>query len=200
MGTPRWCCPITCETKVASMAYDQLVDIKDLIAEIEDHLTEDNFADVAGRVNTLKPARDSKIFERLGHRRRAIVYRLLDKDLALEVFEGLSPVLQSELVDALQERDTVDVFANMAPDGRVWVVDVLCGRAASLGTCCAAAGAGTWVAGRDGGAVGLPGGSHWPSAEPGVYHAAALAHGARGHGTRARAPGGSGNHLLFAGN
>src|SRR5699024_12604753 len=78
-----------------------------------------------GRVNTLKPARVIKIFERLGHRRRAIVYRLLDKDLALEVFEGLSPVLQSDLVDALQERDTVDLFANMAPDDRVWLLDEL---------------------------------------------------------------------------
>ncbi|HIW47346.1 MAG TPA: magnesium transporter [Candidatus Yaniella excrementigallinarum] len=113
------------------MAYDQLVDIKDLIAEIEDHLTEDNFADVAGRVNTLKPARVIKIFERLGHRRRAIVYRLLDKDLALEVFEGLSPVLQSDLVDALQERDTVDLFANMAPDDRVWLLDELPASVAS---------------------------------------------------------------------
>src|SRR5699024_3009170 len=118
-GTPRWCCPITCETKVASMAYDQLVDIKDLIAEIEDHLTEDNFADVAGRVNTLKPARVIKIFERLGHRRRAIVYRLLDKNLALKVFVGLSPVLQSDLMDALQECVAVDVYVNMAPDDRV---------------------------------------------------------------------------------
>src|SRR5699024_12014390 len=122
---PRWCCPITCETKVASMAYDQLVDIKDLIAEIEDHLTEDNFADVAGRGNTLKPARGIKIFERLGHRRRAIVYRLLDKDLALGVFEGLSPVLQSVLVDGLQERATVASIAKLAPDARVGQLDRL---------------------------------------------------------------------------
>src|SRR5699024_11814407 len=67
----------------------------------------------------------------LGHRRRAIVYRLLDKDLALEVFEGLSPVLQSDLVDALQERDTVDLFANMAPDDRVWLLDELPASVAS---------------------------------------------------------------------
>src|SRR5690625_7838399 len=113
------------------MAYDQLVDIKDLIAEIEDHLTEDNFADVAGRVNTLKPARVIKIFERLGHRRRAIVYRLLDKDLALRVFEGLSPGLQSDLGHALQGRDTADLFIGLAPDDRVWLPDELPATVAS---------------------------------------------------------------------
>src|SRR5699024_1510378 len=123
--------PFTCEMKVLSMAHDQLVDIKDLIDEIEDHLTEDNFADVAGRVNTLKPSQVIKIFERLGHRRRAIVYRLLDRVLALYVFDGTSPVIQGDLVDALQERDTVVLFANMAPDDLVWLLDEIPASVAS---------------------------------------------------------------------
>src|SRR5699024_12037370 len=35
------------------------------------------------------------------------------------------------LVDALQERDTVDLFANMAPDDRVWLLDELPASVAS---------------------------------------------------------------------
>lgn len=113
------------------MANDQLLSIKDLIDEIEDNLTEDNFAQIASQVNALQPSQIIRIFERLSHRRRAIVYRLLDKDLALKVFEGLSPVLQGDLVNALQEHDTADLFIGLAPDDRVWLLDELPATVAS---------------------------------------------------------------------
>jgi len=117
--------------KVRIMANDQLLSIKDLIDEIEDNLTEDNFAQIASQVNALQPSQIIRIFERLSHRRRAIVYRLLDKDLALKVFEGLSPVLQGDLVNALQEHDTADLFIGLAPDDRVWLLDELPATVAS---------------------------------------------------------------------
>ena len=113
------------------MANDQLLDIKDLIEVIEDDLNEENFAHIASQVNALDTSQILRIFERLGHRRRAIVYRLLDKDLALRVFEGLSPVLQSDLVHALQGHDTADLFIGLAPDDRVWLLDELPATVAS---------------------------------------------------------------------
>lgn len=117
--------------KVVAMTNEQLEDMKDLIDDIEDHLTDDNFGEISQQINVLKPAQIIKIFERLGHRHRAYVYLLLDKDLALRVFEGLSPVLQSDLVSALQEHDTAELFIGLAPDDRVWLLDELPATVAS---------------------------------------------------------------------
>lgn len=111
--------------KVVAMTNEQLTGMKDLVEDIEDSLDEENFARVSERVNVLKPAEIVRIFERLSHRHRAFVYLILDKDLALRVFEGLSPVLQGDLVSALQEQDTAELFIGMEPDDRVWLLDEL---------------------------------------------------------------------------
>ena len=117
--------------KVVVMANDQLENLKDLIDEIEEHLGDDNFAEVSQQLNVLKPAQITRILERLSDRHRAFVYLLLDKDLALRVFEGLSPVLQSDLVHALQDHDTAELFLGLAPDDRVWLLDELPATVAS---------------------------------------------------------------------
>src|SRR5699024_7917842 len=117
--------------KVVVMATDQLANLKDLIDEIEEYLEDDNFADVSQQLNVLKPAQITRILERLSDRHRALVYLLLDKDLALRVFEGLSPVLQSDLVNALQDHDTAELFLGLAPDDRVWLLDELPATVAS---------------------------------------------------------------------
>lgn len=113
------------------VAITQTQNIQELINTITEDLRDENLAAVARQVNLLTSAQIIKIFQRLGHHRRAIVYRLLDKDLALRVFEGISPVLQSDLVHALQEHDTVELFNGLAPDDRVWLLDELPATVAS---------------------------------------------------------------------
>jgi magnesium transporter len=54
-----------------------------------------------------------------------LAYRLLNKDLALEVFEGLDQNDQQKLISSLTERDAVAVFAELAPDDRVRLLDEL---------------------------------------------------------------------------
>lgn len=117
--------------KVVAMANRQLIDVKNLIDEIEDHLNDENFAEVSQRINVLKPADAISVLERLNHRHRAFVYLMFDKDLALRVFEGLPPVLQGDLVNALQEHDTAELFIGLAPDDRVWLLDELPATVAS---------------------------------------------------------------------
>lgn len=117
--------------KVVAMTNRQLEDVKNLIDEIEDHLNDDKFAEVSQRINVLKPAQAISVLERLNHRQRAFVYLMLDKDLALRVFEGLPPVLQGDLVNALQEHDTAELFIGLAPDDRVWLLDELPAKVAS---------------------------------------------------------------------
>lgn len=63
--------------------------------------------------------------ERLDRRRRAVAFRLLAKDRALAVFEDLSPLLQSDLLHALQDAEVAAIFAELDPDDRVWLLDEL---------------------------------------------------------------------------
>lgn len=116
---------------MVAMTNRQLEDVKNLIDEIEDHLNDDKFAEVSQRINVLKPAQAISVLERLNHRQRAFVYLMLDKDLALRVFEGFPPVLQGDLVNALQEHDTAELFIGLAPDDRVWLLDELPAKVAS---------------------------------------------------------------------
>ncbi len=66
-----------------------------------------------------------RLLERLDAVDRAVVYRLLAKSRALEVFDGLDPTLQSDLVKALQDEDVTAVFAGLDPDDRVSLLDEL---------------------------------------------------------------------------
>ena len=102
-----------------------------LAKRIRKELSEDEYIAVEQEINALRPAQIVKILSRLSHRRRAIVYRLLEKDLALEVFDGLSPALQSDLLKALQEHETAELFLDMEPDQRVWLLDELPAKVAS---------------------------------------------------------------------
>lgn len=56
---------------------------------------------------------------------RAVIYRLLARDRALEVFELLGPGLRSELFTALRAEDVTRVFEELDPDDRANLVDEL---------------------------------------------------------------------------
>ncbi|MGH2446525.1 MAG: magnesium transporter, partial [Candidatus Limnocylindria bacterium] len=56
--------------------------------------------------------------ERLARDRRAVPFRLLAKDRALEVFELLDPSVQQELLDGLRETNVRQLFEEMDPDDR----------------------------------------------------------------------------------
>jgi magnesium transporter len=61
---------------------------------------------------------------RLGPTRRAVAFRLLRKDRAVEVFEDLDPALQVELVDALAG-EAAAIFDALDPDDRAALLDEL---------------------------------------------------------------------------
>jgi len=54
---------------------------------------------------------------------RAIPFRLLPKDRALEVFEALDPIHQQELLEGLREASVRQLFEDMDPDDRARLVD-----------------------------------------------------------------------------
>jgi magnesium transporter len=55
---------------------------------------------------------------RLPRERRAVPFRLLAKDRALEVFEALDPAVQQELLDGLRDASVLQLFEEMDPDDR----------------------------------------------------------------------------------
>lgn len=91
--------------------------------------------DALGELTTVLATLDAPavvdVLGRLSLQGRAVVYRLLPKDLALEVFEGLDPTPQGELVQGLQAEEVAEVFAELEPDDRVSLLDELPAAVAS---------------------------------------------------------------------
>lgn len=65
------------------------------------------------------------IMDELSNDELVVAYRLLNKDLALEVFEGLDLNDQQNLIKTLTEKDAIEVFKELAPDDRVRLLDEL---------------------------------------------------------------------------
>lgn len=84
--------------------------------------------DLSGIAESLTSASNEQItilLERLGPKPRAVVYRLLPKGRAIEVFELLSRGLQGDLIRGLQDTEVAAIFAGLDPDDRVWLLDEL---------------------------------------------------------------------------
>ncbi|HIZ35206.1 MAG TPA: magnesium transporter [Candidatus Ruania gallistercoris] len=67
----------------------------------------------------------SELLDRLSAVDAAVVFRLLDKDTAIDVFERLEPAAQADLVTELAEAEVVGVFEALDPDDVVGLLDEL---------------------------------------------------------------------------
>lgn len=90
---------------VPTVELDELVDLGDL--ELIDRWL--GQADVVGIADELS---------RLPREQRAVPFRLLGKDRALEVFELLDPSLQQELLEGLRDTNIRQLFEDLDPDDR----------------------------------------------------------------------------------
>lgn len=96
-----------------------------LIDTIELNLSQRDLAAASVALGPVPDHQIVRVLDRLSPRQCAIVYRLLPKQRALEVFEALEPELQGELVRGLQDAEVATLFAEMDPDDRVWLLDEL---------------------------------------------------------------------------
>ncbi|MBL3686810.1 magnesium transporter [Leucobacter zeae] len=94
-----------------------------LLDAIEERLAVRDLPALTRELSTRSASELVPVVERLGARERAVVHRLLPKDLALEVFERLDPTLQGELLHALQDAEVSAIFAELDPDDRLWLLD-----------------------------------------------------------------------------
>ena len=102
-----------------------IVDVDHLLDTIQNGLDGADLAAVADAITPASTDVVTTLFERLPIKQRAIVYRLLPKVRAIEVFERLSPVLQRDLILGLRDSEVASIFADLDPDDRVWLLDEL---------------------------------------------------------------------------
>lgn len=107
------------------MTNTSTVDIDELIDSVKSWIERGDLPALARAVEPATTGQLTDIFERLNLRQGAVVYRLLPKSLAIEVFERLSPGLQSDLIRGLQDSEVAAIFADLDPDDRVWLLDEL---------------------------------------------------------------------------
>ena len=93
--------------------------------DLEDALSAQDLPRLMDVLATMSTSEIILALARLSLKQRALVYRLLPKDTALEVFEGLDATLQGDLVRGLQDEEVAAVFAALDPDDRVSLLDEL---------------------------------------------------------------------------
>jgi magnesium transporter len=96
-----------------------------LVEAVEERLNDGDLVGLDAELKRLAVGDIVEVLDRLGRTQRAVAYRLLGKNVALEVFESLDPALQRDLVVALRDEDVASLFAELDPDDRVVLIDEL---------------------------------------------------------------------------
>ncbi|HVL97969.1 MAG TPA: magnesium transporter [Egibacteraceae bacterium] len=89
------------------------------LAALRAWLDETGTLDIAEELSRLEPPK------------RAIPFRLLDKDRALAVFEALDPIHQQQLLDALRAEQVRELVEDMDPDDRARLLDEMPAKVAN---------------------------------------------------------------------
>ncbi|NLV81155.1 MAG: magnesium transporter [Rhodococcus sp.] len=112
------------------MSQDE-IDTRSTTRVVERALDGGRLSEVTSAVADLDADRITGVLERLNRTDRAVLYRLLPKGRALEVFERLDPSLQRDLVVGLQDDQVAAIFADLEPDDRVELLDELPAKVAA---------------------------------------------------------------------
>ncbi|WP_338752310.1 magnesium transporter [Janibacter alittae] len=80
---------------------------------------------LASLVRTMPPAQVVRDIESLPIEDATVVFRLLDKDLAVAVFDDLGTVTQADLINRLGHAPLTEVFAALDPDEQARLLDEL---------------------------------------------------------------------------
>jgi magnesium transporter len=107
------------------MTPTQLQTVSEAADEIRRLISQGDLPGASAVLTPLAVPEVVELVDRLGIEDAAIVYRLLAKERALDVFEALSPGMRGDLVQALRNVEITALFAEMDPDDRVWLLDEL---------------------------------------------------------------------------
>jgi magnesium transporter len=110
------------DTRQITHAADLSATVEQLVETL---VATKDFPRIVEVVTPLSTEQVVALLERLSTDHRAIVYRLLPKDNAIEVFEQFSPALQRDLIQGLRDGEVATIFSDLDPDDRVWLLDEL---------------------------------------------------------------------------
>ena len=96
---------------------------REILEKLQQGLRNKDFREVKTIVSELHPADGLKLILELGTTDRVIVFRLLHKQTAAEVFTDLPPDQQAELLELFSEKQTAELFEEMDPDDRADVLE-----------------------------------------------------------------------------
>ena len=93
--------------------------------EIERALRERQYSGVRDALNDLEPPDVAEAIEELGLEDRAVVFRLLRRAQAADVFEYLPPDAQEALIKAMAQEQVASILNDMSPDDRTQLLEEL---------------------------------------------------------------------------
>ncbi|WP_150462109.1 magnesium transporter [Nesterenkonia ebinurensis] len=91
--------------------------------ELEDLIRDERLRELRIALDELNTGDIVDFLERLGVKDRAVTFRLLPKDTAVEVFDRLDQALQHEIIEGLKDSDVAHFFESLDPDDRVRLMD-----------------------------------------------------------------------------
>jgi len=91
---------------------------------IERQLREKNYHALKESL-TGHPAEIAELISQLNHEHRTLIFRLLRKDTAVEVFEHLDSMVQSEILSGFLDASVIGLVDAMSPDDRARLIDEL---------------------------------------------------------------------------
>lgn len=98
--------------------------------EIAEIIESRNFAALREILVSWNPPDTAELLHDLTPADRAIIYRILPRDLAGDVFEYLEVDTQEELLTAMRKEEVAAVLNDMSPDDRTWLLEELPGHVA----------------------------------------------------------------------
>lgn len=105
------------DLKPADASFAELED------EVWDLLRAKEYAAAAELLRTMRVATVERLLDRTPPSLMGVAFRLLDKDVAVEVFGNMEPSLQSDLVDGLTDEHTQDLFSKLQSSTQARLVD-----------------------------------------------------------------------------
>jgi magnesium transporter len=96
---------------------------REILAEIHETVAKKDWRSVKALVADLLPADVLVLITQLDTTDRVVVFRLLHKRVAAEVFTDLPPDQQAELLELFTEKQTAEIFEEMDPDDRAEVLE-----------------------------------------------------------------------------
>ncbi|MGQ7786043.1 MULTISPECIES: magnesium transporter [Nesterenkonia] len=97
--------------------------VSERLDELADLVRHERLRDLREALDDLPVGEIVDFLERLGVQDRAVAFRLLPKDRAVEVFDLLDQALQHEIIEGLKDVDVALYFDSLDPDDRVRLMD-----------------------------------------------------------------------------